>query len=854
MATISASTQAAPLAYPHASMIDRRVQDGALYCMLKNSAGNFELFRSLNGGATWTTLITVVRANVQELCTFLIDWDGLGYFAFRTYESGQDRIYTARFNITSSPGYGGEVLLAAAAAASAGAVYSGMDIQKVLGPSGVCLVVVAVGTNSGGMHGVTLMGETITAAAVPSATNTFLINRRQWLTAGSGRIAPSLDIEHGGDGKTGSPAHLWCAWGRTSLHMVKLAWTGSGWTGPTTAQTIISSGLTAMDSLSARWDGQCWLMCVPDASTVRVIERNRANSSEIVRNTPAHPAGVVRQCTMSYNNVTRDVRVYAVGTSTAVLHYVDFIRATGVWSGWSEVLATAVIGSGSQFSVRRTSYGNARNDVVTCHSTPAQISTAQTLAYAPFQPAWQFGATANTPASSGAAMDVALPLTLAWTFADPDPGDTQQSYSLSRQVGAAAVEYWRASDSTWQAAEQVNTSGTTQLTLSATQWSTDGAAGGAGDPPHTYKVKVRDAGGVASIYSDGLVVVASAKVNPSITSPTAAQVMADSAVPITWTVAGQTKYRLRLRNTADPAGPYLWDSGLETTAAATATPAVALADGGNYTVELQTANLEGLLSDVVTRQFTIDYVEPPAAAVAPNPIPASGLIRVAITNPAPAGAQPALLSQDLYRRQVRSANLLANPGFAADAAGWFTVGATSLTRSNAQSHSGGWSGRLIPDGIGTDAYAEADSQIIDPSQSYTAEGWIRADTAAKPVRVYLLWYTAAGAFVSSVTATVTPPVAGAWMFVTVTGAPPPTAGKAGVGLGVGSSPSAADAAYVDDATLKPANADLGVPVAAALASGATYDDWLGTASGVPYEYRIQAKGVNGAVGWGSWTA
>jgi hypothetical protein len=44
----------------------------------------------------------------------------------------------------------------------------------------------------------------------------------------------------------------------------------------------------------------------------------------------------------------------------------------------------------------------------------------------------------------------------------------------------------------------------------------------------------------------------------------------------------------------------------------------------------------------------------------------------------------------------------------------------------------------------------------------------------------------------------------------------------------------------------------GVRVATALTSGATYDDWTVT-SGVAYEFRAQAIGVNGTSKYSAWT-
>jgi hypothetical protein len=59
-----------------------------------------------------------------------------------------------------------------------------------------------------------------------------------------------------------------------------------------------------------------------------------------------------------------------------------------------------------------------------------------------------------------------------------------------------------------------------------------------------------------------------------------------------------------------------------------------------------------LASAQVSVTFTVDYVEPATPSLTATPMTALGVIRVAITNPAPTGGQPALVSQDIYRRIV----------------------------------------------------------------------------------------------------------------------------------------------------------------------------------------------------------
>jgi hypothetical protein len=263
--------------------------------------------------------------------------------------------------------------------------------------------------------------------------------------------------------------------------------------------------------------------------------------------------------------------------------------------------------------------------------------TAQLLTYAPTAPTWV------TPAN-GAAADVAVALPLDWVFNDPNPGDTQSAYAVRRQIGAGALNYWRASDSTWQVAEVQNTSATTALSL-------PGGWGADVDANHSYAVKTWDSGSLASPYSDAVVVVPSAVVTPTITAPTAAQVIATNQVTITWTVSAQTAYRVRLVQTSG-AGSLNYDSGWITGTDLTFIPPSILPTATGYTITLNTRNSEGLSSGDVTRAFTVTYLPPMTPTLVCTAVPASGWIAVVITNPAPTGGAPALASQDLYRRVV----------------------------------------------------------------------------------------------------------------------------------------------------------------------------------------------------------
>ncbi|WP_435233375.1 hypothetical protein [Micromonospora aurantiaca (nom. illeg.)] len=648
MATITTTTVGVPFDYPSQSYMALQPNDGSLWVLVPASTANtYELWRSDDGGASWVLRASVTRANIVEYSGIQITQDGWLHWCYRTNEGNQDRIYYRRcsaFTIGST--WQAEKLVASPSNGGvAGAYHTGLDFAlERSGSADTTYVCIAVGTQVGANQGVTCYALTAKPENVVTINNGLIAGTRQWLSPGTGRVGVSADKEHIGDGitRSSSSPHVWVAWGRTSARMVKLSWSGGKWNGPT-APVVLVSSLPAQDSLAARWDGARWLVAVPDPAvtdTVLVLERNQANTETKTRNTPPHPTGVIRNCGINYNTSTGDLRVYAVGTSTAVLYYVDYVRATGLWTSWAQVTSTAILAVNS-WGVRPATAGPARYDVYTAHAgSPNTLAhTRQVVAYPPSTPVWN---AASSPFASSGAASVSAALLLDWDFIDADPADTQSAWALSRQIGTGSLAYFRASDSTWQASEQKNTGSTTAVSLAAGWGSTS-------DQPHTYKVKVWDASDLASQYSAGLGVVPSQPASPTITAPTAAQVLTADTVTVTWTVAEQSAYRVTLAYTS---GGQLHDSGWQTGTATSYTPPVSLADGGAYTVTVRTQNNQKLASAQVTRSFTVDYVEPPAPSTAAVALPALGAIRVTITNPAPSGGQPDLSSQSLYRRRV----------------------------------------------------------------------------------------------------------------------------------------------------------------------------------------------------------
>lgn len=661
MATLTTSTATGRrLAYPAQAPIARDSRNGNQYAFFRTATTTYALYRSTDGGASWTARTGFTRSDLIEWSSLVMDANGYIHIAYRVSNTTDDRVFYRRYfadtdaweselQVSGSPVGSGD-----ANGGTPGAVLQGVDLVVQRHSTSSYSILIAVGYAHGTSdYGLVVCGVTIPASGSKRVNNSLITATRTTAITGTspGRMGVTCEKENTGDGFTSSYPNAWIAFGRTRLYLVKLAWQGSTWHGQGTPITIDSS-IPATDYTPARWDGTRLMMTAvnsTDASTVDLYERNQANSSTTTRTTAQHPNGTVRAHSVTFDATSKNVRIYAVGTTNATPYVIEYIRATGLWSSWASVTADAVStpsgGVPDDIGIREGgNSGTARHDILYATGTVSPFTVKnvqQTAQYNPNTPTWD---TSAQPYTNGGAADVGATLTLDWVFSDVDPSDTQASYVLRRQIGAGAFAYWNAGSSTWGAGEVFNASGTSAATLPSA-WGLDA------DSNHQYAVKVRDSGGFDSAYSSVLTLTPSAKVNPSITAPAAAAVLTTNSVTVTWTAAQQKAFRVAL--VTNPGGVTAFDSGwVSEPATLSYTPAYQLPDNSGWTVQLTTTNNEGLASTTQTRNFTVNFVEPATPTVAVTPVTLFGWMSVAITNPAPGGGQPALASVSLYRRKV----------------------------------------------------------------------------------------------------------------------------------------------------------------------------------------------------------
>lgn len=238
----------------------------------------------------------------------------------------------------------------------------------------------------------------------------------------------------------------------------------------------------------------------------------------------------------------------------------------------------------------------------------------------------------------GTAVDRTLVQRLAWTFTDPDVGDTQSKFDVQ----------WRLAAGSW-----------TTVTQTTTSQFYDAPANTFPAGSIEWQVRTYDALGVASPWSaSAFFTAATTPATPAITAPANNSTQATPAGVLSWSAPTQTSYQVR--KVADSAGApntavVYYDSG--EVVSSSARNAALDFPVNNRTEHLQVRiKASGLWSTWSSVKVNVAYSAPavPTLVVTaqPNAVPPS--IAVAVTHPAPVNPQPVVASTELWRRVVGS--------------------------------------------------------------------------------------------------------------------------------------------------------------------------------------------------------
>ena len=213
-----------------------------------------------------------------------------------------------------------------------------------------------------------------------------------------------------------------------------------------------------------------------------------------------------------------------------------------------------------------------------------------------------------------------------WDFSDPDAGDTQSAYNLRYRVVGAA---------TWTETGWVSTPNTYH----------DVAGGTFADAvDYEWQVATKDAQGVAGPYSTSSFFTAgTAPTAPTITAPTNGGTYLQNET-VSWSTPNQDAYQLRVLDEVDAV---VYDTGT-VESAGTRSLLIELPDNETTrTIQVRVRD-GGLWSQYAEVTGTVSWLAPPVPTFTITEDPAEGALVVSISNPAPAGAEPAAVYNDVY--------------------------------------------------------------------------------------------------------------------------------------------------------------------------------------------------------------
>lgn len=223
---------------------------------------------------------------------------------------------------------------------------------------------------------------------------------------------------------------------------------------------------------------------------------------------------------------------------------------------------------------------------------------------------------------------------LAWTFSHDDPTAQQTAYQ---------VEILQADDATPMFLVPKTTGSTQQVTVPA----------GTLDNDVEYQWRVRTWGPEDTVgpFSGYDLFTTSARPVATITAPASGETVETSSYDVTWDYTGtlpQAQYRLRLYEAAG--NTLVHDSGIVNSILTSETVSD-LRDVTSYTVEVEVWSSAGIFnSPIASRNFVVDTVPPATPTVEFIGDTENGVVRIAITNPAPSVVEVATDHNEVWRQ------------------------------------------------------------------------------------------------------------------------------------------------------------------------------------------------------------
>jgi hypothetical protein len=348
-----------------------------------------------------------------------------------------------------------------------------------------------------------------------------------------------------------------------------------------------------------------------------------------ITNMPDGPAiSVASWWDVIYNSVSNTLEIYFRDSANArILRRTTFSLTTMLPLANSTVVYTNASGTATIQAVRVARNADAATKGLLCiackdGATLSLVNVIDTFNLAPTAPTL-------TPEPN---FDATTAQTFAWTFNDPNVGDTQSAYEFEvyrTDTGASVIDTGKVVSAT----SSRNVTGSTLTNALSYRW----------------RVRTWDAADEVSPWSAYGTFSTSTGGTVTITDPASdnpAGVITDD-YGIDWSVAGTTQAAYRVWLKVHSTGATVNDSGWVTSAATTYN-VTGMASGVESRIEVKVRNVGLVESATGTRLITPDYGSPEVPTIVVSS--GDGYVLVAVDNPAPTGDKPEVTRNDILRR------------------------------------------------------------------------------------------------------------------------------------------------------------------------------------------------------------
>lgn len=239
----------------------------------------------------------------------------------------------------------------------------------------------------------------------------------------------------------------------------------------------------------------------------------------------------------------------------------------------------------------------------------------------------------NLSPSSGAPVDRAVVNRLSWLYNDPNSGDSQSKYDLQ-----------------WRPQSNTNWNTVSRVTVNNNNNNWDAPANTFPYGGIEWRVRTYDQAGLSSSYSAVEIFFAGDKPSaPTITNPADTSTVSVANPTVQWSSSGQVSYLLKV---LDSASTEIYSFSGSTNKAHTVQ--YDLANQTDYRIELSITNADGLISDADSVAITVSYTPPAKAILTATSDADRALITLNVDNPMPAGTEPSVAYNNVYRRKKNS--------------------------------------------------------------------------------------------------------------------------------------------------------------------------------------------------------